>query len=337
MPDSPAVQRLQSRLISNARKFVQKAIGRLAGSASIKVPRMPDCARGWNPEVVHFVHQNIFETESKFIFTPHDFQHEYHPEYFDQRTLAVRRYLYRKNCQDASRVACISKACLRDVVKFTGVDVAKCSVVYNAAPTLGYAAPSRCTIEEFKSKHQLPESFLYFPAKAYPHKNHLRLLEALSLMKNVGEPISIVCSGPLTEYYRSILLPRIEELQLHNDIRFLGWVKSDDVNALYALSAGLIFPSLFEGFGIPLVEAMAAGKPVACSNTSCLPEIVGKDAILFDPENASAIATAIKQLLRGGEYVEGLSVSGKQHSEKFDWKRSAVGYLCMYRDIIHEK
>lgn len=85
------------------------------------------------------------------------------------------------------------------------------------------------------------------------------------------------------------------------------------------------------------VVHMATGKPVACSNTSCLPEIVGEDAVLFDPENASAIATSMKQLLRGGESVEGLSVSGKRRSEKFDWKRSALKYLNMYRDIIHEK
>ena len=82
---------------------------------------------------------------------------------------------------------------------------------------------------------------------------------------------------------------------------------------------------------------MAAGKPVACSNTSCLPEIVGEDAVLFDPENASAIATAMKQLLYDRKCVERLSLSGKKRSEQFDWKRSALGYLNMYRDIIYEK
>ena len=147
MPYSQSNLVSKNGLATMALNCVRNTIGRIAVSASVKLPKVPDCVSSWNPELIHF-YQNIFKAECKFIFTPHDFQHEYYPKNFDSRTLMVRRYLYRKHCQDAARVACISRACLKDVVKFTGLNEAKCSVVYNAAPTLGYSVPTPRALKE---------------------------------------------------------------------------------------------------------------------------------------------------------------------------------------------
>lgn len=323
-----------SALKASVRRMLRNTLGLLPGTGCLNVPAEPVEVREFNPHLIHFVHQNIFKTQRPFIFTPHDLQHEHFPEYFDQRTRLVRRELYKKHSQNASMVACISESCRDDVVRYLGIDEGKCPVIHNAPPTAGYGVSSEEELKRLVDKFSLPDKFFFFPAKTYPHKNHIRLLEAIELLKKEDVRVNVVCSGPLTEFYHERILPEIVRLDVADQIHFLGWLEPDEVNALYQLAHAMVFPSLFEGFGIPLVEAMGSGLPLICSDVSCIPEIVGSCGLFFDPKSPRAIADALKRIVFDNDLAEELSRAGLEEGKKFSWPNSSEKYLAVYQSVL---
>ena len=143
-----------------------------------------------------------------------------------------------------------------------------------------------------RSSLELPERFLFYPGQTWPHKNHEGLLEALALIRERhGETPPLVCSGHRNELQPK-LERRAEELGLQDAVRFVGFVEPLRLRCLYQLATAVLFPSRFEGWGMPVTEAFSLGVPVACSNTTSLPEVAGDAALLFDPESAEEMAEA---------------------------------------------
>lgn len=334
--NKPTVKASSTRLLGRGKNFIRRYFGHLLGSKSIRLEPEPELVTKYEPDLIHFVHQNCFATQRPYIFTPHDLQHEYFPEYFDKRTLMVRRERYKRHAQEAKAVACISNQCKKDVVRHLAVMPEKCPVIYNASPTLAYPQPSATYFMELRKKFDLPESFLYYPAKTYPHKNHEKLITAVKLLKELGEPVTVICSGPLTDHYASVLEPHIRSEGVESEMRFLGWVTAEEVNALYDMAEALIFPSRFEGFGIPLVEAMSLGLPVICSKCSSIPEVVGNAAVFFDPDIPDSIADSISQVRADDALRDSLSMNGRIESRRFSWVVSARQYVHLYHTILNE-
>ena len=330
-------ERRTGGILGEIKSLIRGRIGHLLGRFSIRLPLEPAAVSAFDPDLIHFVHQNCFETDRPNIFTPHDLQHEYFPEYFDKRTLMVRRELYWRHAHQCARVACISEACRNDVVNYLGIKAEKCSVVYNAPPTASYPKPDCKSLKQTIVKFGLPDRFLYFPAKTYPHKNHLSLVRALHDLRSISDDLSIVCSGPLTDYYDEVIAPEVERLGVGDQIKFLGWCQPVEVSSLYHLSDALVFPSLFEGFGIPLVEAMSAGVPIICSNASCMPEIVGEAGCYFDPHSSESLVKSILEIWNDDDLRYNFSQRGIARSDLFSWKRSVQEYLRVYGDCLNEK
>jgi glycosyltransferase involved in cell wall biosynthesis len=132
----------------------------------------------------------------------------------------------------------------------------------------------------------------------------------------------LVITGYSTDY-EGQLRTSMTELGLKTDVRFAGWVSNDDLNGLYRLATCLVFPSLYEGFGLPVIEAMARGLPVACADRSSLPELAGGAALLFDPEQPSAIAGAIETLLGNAALADRLRAGGIARAAEFTWEACA--------------
>lgn len=329
----PTVELSHTGHIGKGKNFIRKSVGHLLGGRSIRLSPEPESASKFEPDLVHFIHQNIFSTECPFLFTPHDLQHEYYPEYFDKRTLMVRRNLYKRHALRSEAVVCISESCQRDAVRYLGVEKEKCPVIYNA-PLNGSVSVEKDASRRVSQKYNLPERFLFYPAKSYPHKNHKRLLEALHFLKSEGVRVPLVCSGPLTGYYQDILQPILVRFGLERQVRFLGWLDDSEVSALYDLATALIFPSEFEGFGLPLIEAMRAGLPVCCSNTSCVPEIVQDAAVTFDPRDLSQMAAAIEQVWTKESLRQSLIKRGELRAADFSWEKSAQQYLDLYASLL---
>lgn len=314
-------------------KAWSSGVSHLLGPGSIRVPTEPAIVEKLAPDIVHFVHQVAFKTSRPFIYTPHDLQHEYFPEHFSRRVVMARRYLYRWYCERAVRVVCISGACRDDLMEYIGLPEDKLAVIYNAPPTTGYDKPDEIQLQETREIFNLPEIFMYFPAKTYPHKNHLNLVKAVAILKDRGQTVHVVCSGPTTDFFHSSIQPAIRQAGVEDQFNFLGWIDTLQVNALYALATALVFPSQFEGFGLPLVEAMAAGLPIVCSNTSCVPEIVADAAVLFDPDQPDEIAGAIHKIMTNTDTRAMLKERGLKRANDFTWSTSAEKYLELYRSI----
>jgi glycosyltransferase involved in cell wall biosynthesis len=160
-----------------------------------------------------------------------------------------------------------------------------------------------------------------------PHKNLAGLIDALALIPAERRPVAVLPG------YET---PHVAELREHArragvDARFPGWLEAADVEGLFALSAAFVFPSLYEGFGLPLLEAMARGVPVASSDRASLPEVAGDAAVLFDPSDPAAIAAAIEQVLTDPEpWV----TRGRERVEQFTWRRTAELTLASYERAL---
>src|SRR5262249_5847792 len=143
-----------------------------------------------------------------------------------------------------------------------------------------------------------------------------------------GRPL-LVLPGYAT-WYESELRERAADAGVSGDVRFLGWVSGGEIEGLWAIAEAFVFPSLYEGFGLPVLEAMARGVPVACSRASSLPEVAGEAALLFDPHDERAIARALRRLLDDGALRERLRALGRERAREFTWERTARLTLSSY-------
>lgn len=279
-------------------------------------------------EVVHFPFQGAFMTDVPSIYHPHDLQHIHLPEMFTARERRARDKLYRVHCQRASLVPVASEWIGRDVIEQYGLPSDKV-VVVPLAPAV-QAAPTNP--EQVRSRYRLPGSFLLYPAQTWPHKNHLRLIEALSLLHGSGRKVGLVCPGKKTSHLGEILR-RVEELGLSSFVSFPGFVPDADLAALYRLAAGAVVPSLFEAASFPIWEAFAAGVPVAASNATSLPEQIGDAGLVFDGNDPRSMAMRLESLLGDAALRATLIERGRRRVEKYQWARTARHFRALYRTV----
>ena len=164
------------------------------------------------------------------------------------------------------------------------------------------------------------------------HKNLMRLITAVSLLPGERRPV-LVLPGYGTPH-EAELRAHARQLGVEPDVRFLGWVSTEELEGLYAAAAGFVFPSLAEGFGLPVLEAMARGVPVACSNRGALAEVAGDAALLFDPESEQAIASAMRTLIEDRAEAERLAAAGRVRATGFSWRATAAGTLAAYAGAL---
>jgi glycosyltransferase involved in cell wall biosynthesis len=160
------------------------------------------------------------------------------------------------------------------------------------------------------------------------HKNLLRLIEAMAIIPRGERPLLVLPGYPTP--HEAELRTRATDLDMVDDVRLLGWVSAVELEGLYSAAAGFVFPSLAEGFGLPVLEAMARGVPVACSGRGAVAEVAGDAALLFDPESPPAIATAIRRLLDDRDEATRLAAAGRRRAAQFSWELTARGTLESY-------
>jgi glycosyltransferase involved in cell wall biosynthesis len=227
------------------------------------------------------------------------------------------------------RVIAISKATRNDVVELLDVDPGKIDVVYEGPGSRPSADPE--PEDALRSRYSLGDAPIVLSVSAHrPHKNIERLIEAVA---RIEEPSVLVIPGYET--------PWEEELQsgarragAETRVRFLGWVSDAELEGLYKAATCLAFPSLAEGFGLPVLEAMIRGLPVACSDATSLPEVAGEAALYFDPLDAGAMAEAIASLLRDQGLRERLAAAGRERAAGFTWSRAARGTIACYERAL---
>jgi glycosyltransferase involved in cell wall biosynthesis len=287
------------------------------------------------PDVVHFPYQWMHRTSAPSLFNPHDLQHLHFPEFFDRRTLSMRRAMYPLWCRASSGIEVPSAAVKRDLVAHLHVPADKIFVISRGSPTSIIPPKDLPEPSSVRAKYQLPESFILYPVQTWPHKNHLRLLEALTLLRDQQSVrMTLVCTGLQTDFWPTIQ-SRIRQLELDDQVRFLGRVPHADLAVLYRLAQFTVFPSLFEGGGFPLQEAFEEGSPLVCSSLPVLEEQAADAALYFDPTSVESIASALLTLHTDEALRSTLRSRGRSRAVNSSWERSARTYRALYRRLAN--
>jgi glycosyltransferase involved in cell wall biosynthesis len=284
------------------------------------------------PDVMHFTMQTAFHTRIPNIFQPWDLQHLHLPEFFTSGEREAREAAYRAFCDQAALIITATGWVKRDLIEQYGIAEERIAVVNVPPVTAAYPIPTSAELQAAATRLDLPDRFLFYPAQTWGHKNHLRLFEALAELRGQGMIVPVLCSGHRNERYAE-LMRAARRLGVAEQVAFLGFLEPMDIQVLYRRARGLIFPSLYEGWGLPIIEAFASDLPVACSNATSLPELVGNAAIVFDPLDSHAIAGAMARLWTDDALVGELVERGRGRLALFDWNRTALIVRAHYRRV----
>jgi glycosyltransferase involved in cell wall biosynthesis len=289
---------------------------------------LPRLARAAGVDLVHSL-ASTAPLHGRFVrvTTIHDLNYKLVPEaHFGLRALGMR-VLVPGSARRSHRLMVDAESTRRDLAEHLRVAPAKVDVVPLAAPAgSGVAATPE---PELRQRLGLGErAVVLSPSAKRPHKNLARLLRALAAMGSEQRPLLVVpgYSTPHEDELRTLA----DQLGIADDLRLPAWIPAADLEGLYALATAVVFPSLYEGFGLPVLEAMARGVPVACSNRSSLPEVAGDAALLFDPEDVDAIRAATERLLTDGSLRERLRTAGREQAARFSWERTAQLTVACY-------
>jgi glycosyltransferase involved in cell wall biosynthesis len=239
------------------------------------------------------------------------------------------RTLMPQSMRRARGVFAVSENTKRDIVSHTGCDPAKITITYEAADGAYRRIGDVDALRAVRDKYRLPELFVLYTGSLSPRKNVVRLLEAFAAIRG-RLPHRLVLTGSKSWKDRSVY-ETLHRLGLEDRIVRLGYVEEEDMPALYNLASVYVYPSLYEGFGLPVLEAMQCGCPVVASNVTSIPEVAGEAAILFDPFDVGAIGDALYKALTDEQARRHLVVSGLRQAAKFSWRRCAETMLDVIR------
>jgi glycosyltransferase involved in cell wall biosynthesis len=238
-------------------------------------------------------------------------------------------------CRRANAIIAVSQATRRDLVRLYGLDPAKITVVDEAAaPHFAPATPAQ--VAAVRARYHLPERYVLHVGTIEPRKNLSRLLEAAHRLRQAGEDVRLVVVGNRGWLYEGFF-QRLEELALGDAVQLAGYVPDADLPALYSAATLAAVPSLYEGFGLPVLEAMACGTPVVCSAASSLPEVGGDAARYFDPGDTPAMADALLAVWRDAELQEAMRGQGLARAAQFSWQRTAAETMKVYEQVSKVK
>ena len=271
----------------------------------------------------------------KSVVTIHDCIHLMFPQYLPNRLAPVyARTSIALAARRANRVLTVSESSKRDILRFVDVPADKIDVIHNAYDARFGVEPREEDVVRVRERYQLHDEFVLYAGNVKPHKNLGRLIEAFHLVRNRGlDHLKLVLIGDDISKYAA-LRRAVHQHQLHKYVRFLGYLPEDTLAVMYRLAGVFVFPSLYEGFGLPPLEAMASGTPVVTSNVSSLPEVVGDAAVLVDPYKAESIADGILSVLRSTHLRGELSKRGLERVKAFSWARSVQRVREVYGEVL---
>jgi glycosyltransferase involved in cell wall biosynthesis len=268
------------------------------------------------------------------ILTVHDLSFRRRPECADAALAAYLNRTVPPSIQRADLVLADSLSTKADLVELLGVPTEKIEALYPGVGDAYQPVRDAATLNAVRQKYNLPDNFVLFVGTIEPRKNLSTLFQAWAKIRNPQSAIGnkLVIAGGRGWLYEETFAT-VERLGLSGDVVFLGYVPEADLPAFYSLARLFVFPSLYEGFGLPPLEAMACGTPVVCAHTSSLPEVAGDAALLVDPLDADGMATAMQQALDDEELCARLVERGFHQAARFTWRAAAQQLLAIYERV----
>jgi glycosyltransferase involved in cell wall biosynthesis len=269
------------------------------------------------------------------VVTIHDLAFMVDSTTFRRRSPTYLRVMVSLAARRASRIITVSEWTRQDVIRLLGVNPDKVVAIHNAAETEYQPITDRNAIEAFKSRHGLPSAFILYLGTIEPRKNLIRLVDAYVELRRRGNTnVPLILAGGMGPLHEGIRAHAMATGLEPDHIRFTGFVPEEEKPLWYNAAQLFVYPSQYEGFGIPPLEALSCGTPVVTSNGSSLPEVVGEAAMLVDPMDSSAIADGMQRVLEDEALRESLIAAGLVRARQFTWRAAAEQTLDIYRSAL---
>ncbi|WP_130419290.1 glycosyltransferase family 4 protein [Edaphobacter modestus] len=282
-------------------------------------------------DLVHFVSPTAYSTTCPAIFQPCDLQHLHYPEFFSKNDFVLREKWYRAFCEQAKFVCVQAEWTKRDIITHYNIPDEKVVVAPWGSVFDAYKDPSDEEIRDAVERYALPSQFFFYPAKTWAHKNHEVVLRALHILKREhGIAPHVFFTGSSTDR-RSKLDGLAQNLGISEQIHFLGFVASTQLQAIFKTATAMLFPSKFEGFGLPILEAFQARLPVISSNATTLPEVGRDGALYFSPDSAEDLSRLMKAVLDSPELRQDLVDKGTLVLSRYSMDKTAASFQSLYR------
>lgn len=269
------------------------------------------------------------------VVTVHDLAFYRYPAYFRPARRYYQQVFTRASARRATLVVAVSESTRRDLIEFTGVAPERVRVIPPAIADDFRPAADPGAVAAFRARHGLPARYILFLGTLEPRKNIPLLVEAYARLRaEVPDAPRLVIAGAKGWYFQSIF-ERVRSLGLEEAITFAGYVAREEQPMWYAGAELFVYPSVYEGFGLPVVEALACGTPTITSSVSSLPEAAGNVALTVDPSDASALAYSMRSVLSDPLQRAQMSVEGPRWAATFDVARMARAYTAVYEEAAH--
>lgn len=264
------------------------------------------------------------------VITVHDLSFLRYPRQCRSGNRLYLKLMTRLSAQRARRVIAVSRFTAQETTALLGIPAERIQVIYHGVEPAFRRLPAD-QVDQFRRRRDLPARFALFLGTVEPRKNLVRLVEALAQLGNSAVPL-ILAGG--RGWHCDELDARIEALGLKENVRFAGYVPQDELPLWYNAASVLVYPSLYEGFGLPVLEAQACGTPVLTSAASSLPEVAGDAALLVDPHDANALSSGLDRLLHDASLRQDLRERGIEHAQHFTWPDTASKTAQVYRQAL---
>jgi glycosyltransferase involved in cell wall biosynthesis len=268
------------------------------------------------------------------VSTIHDIAPFLYPHTLSTRMRLRYKRQFRRTVAEARRIITVSQITYSALGVYAGVDQTKASVIHNGVSERFVPQTDARALLAVRNRHSLPERYVFWVGDFRPEKNLSFLIQAWARLRDrLPDLPTLVLAGEKRGDYGKIK-EEVRKQDLEGNVRFSGFIPDDDLPAVYSAATVFVFPSLYEGFGLPPLEAMACGTPCVVSNSSSLPEVTGSAALLFNPTSMDGFADCMVKVLTQPELSDSLRQAGLRQAALFSWKRAAEETLQVYREAL---
>lgn len=283
-------------------------------------------------DLLHLSETSFQPTNKPSVATIHDLTIEKFPEMHTAQNRFFANKRHQRLAQSKSYFVAVSEHTKNDFIEYYQVESERIRVIHHGVAP--YFNPQNTNDQLLTKKYNLYRPYFLYLGTLEPRKNLIRLIKAFKEFKNDQQnQLELVIAGKKGWQWKEIFTT-VEKLQLQNELKFLGYVAEQDKPALINGAEAFLYPSLYEGFGLPVLEAMACGKAVVTSKNSSLSEIAGDAAILVNPAKITELAAAMTTLIKQPDLKAALAAKAIIQAKKFSWQKSAAAHLAFYRDIL---
>ncbi len=312
---------------------------RVAGNPFVRLGvDLPRLLREDRPDLIHVQYTAPLICPVPIVASVHDVSFLEHPEYFPQFRSLQLQYTVKRTVQQAARVLCPSEFSAQAVRKAYRLDESKVTVVHNGVSSQFRPIARENAQASLRDKLNIPCPYILMVGDLQPRKNQTGLIQAFEelIRHHPGLPHHLVLAGQ-DSWYASRVRECAAKSAISSRIRFTGFVTDEQLLELYGGCDAFVFPSFYEGFGIPILEAMACGRAVACSNTTATVEVADGAAIVFDPTSTSEMMRALRDLLLDAELRTRMERLGTQRANAFQWNDAAAKTLDVYYAVAQQQ